>query len=36
MCDKKKREESENWMKKAEEIRTERQVWEVINRERFL
>jgi len=34
MCERKRREESERWMDKAREAKTQKQVWEVINRER--
>ncbi|XP_011868143.1 PREDICTED: uncharacterized protein LOC105562162, partial [Vollenhovia emeryi] len=34
MCDKKRKEENEKWIRKAAEAKTEGQVWEVINRGR--
>jgi len=34
MCEKKKKEENDRWMEMARKAKTERQVWELINRER--
>lgn len=34
MCERKKKEENEKWIRMAEEAKTEKQVWEVISRER--
>lgn len=34
MCERKRRQENEEWMKVAKETRTQEQVWKVINRER--
>lgn len=34
MCERKRRHENEEWMKVAKEVRTQKQVWKVINRQR--
>lgn len=34
LCKKKKKEENLRWKKKADEVRREGEVWEVVNRER--
>lgn len=34
LCERKRREENEKWMKEAREAKTQKQVWEVINKER--
>lgn len=33
-CKKKRGEENERWIKKTQEARTEREVWEIVNKER--
>ncbi|XP_011858234.1 PREDICTED: golgin subfamily A member 6-like protein 22, partial [Vollenhovia emeryi] len=33
-CEERKREENEKWMKRAKEAKTQKQVWEIINKER--
>lgn len=34
MCERKKKEKNKSWLKMTAEVRTEKQVWEIINRER--
>lgn len=34
LCEKKKKEENDRWIKKTQDARTEGQVWEVVRRER--
>lgn len=34
LCKRKKKEENESWLKMAAEVRTEEQIWEIINKER--
>lgn len=34
MCERKKREENDRWQKEAEQVRSERDVWEIVNRGR--
>lgn len=34
MCEQKKREENDKWEKEAEQVRSERDVWEIMNRGR--
>lgn len=34
MCERKKREENDRWEKEAEQVRSERDVWAIVNRGR--
>lgn len=34
LCERKKRKENEKWARRAAEVRTEGQVWEIVNKER--